>query len=640
MRPFHPEDGIALLMSIGMLFVLTVAGTAVLVMTSANTRNTMRSKSADGSYSLAEAGLAQALSKLAEADDPTDSTILPPDTLTLPPGTATYSGSLAGSTWTLTSTGKIANPTGPATGDVQRTLTRTVTISGTHVGSFAQPNWERIHHDSIFSCFDIPVNLPVNTTANVGMCLQPGGSITGATTKVSAGVYVDMNGPPGSAGPRAGSAATGWTSSANVFSSNNVRASAVVAANGQSPNLDITGFGFTIPAGSRIDGITAVIERSASASSSLDDFDVYLLKGGVATGNDKAVSGTYYPTSDANRTYGNSSDLWGTSWTATDVNASNFGLRLRVDSDVGSSVTAYVDYVSITIDYTAPPTGIGTPGTPVTSFNSPTCRVNGGSWNSPCTSADYVWANTITDNLAIAFKPRINWSFWYNNAAPGPKKPCTETVGTPPAFDSDSTYNGSLGDTDITPESADYQCRVRDAQGNIVGELSWNRSTRVLTVFGGIFFDGNARFNTHDVVVHYQGRATIWISGESHFDEELCAGGSGSTGCRSNMTNWDPEQNLLLIAVGGTESFWNDDWTFHRNNSAFQGILYAKNDCPFDDNVRISGPVLCHRVEIDGNDSPPPEFFPWPPFPAPTPGQAYVGGTTSDIQLMVGNQTG
>lgn len=629
----------ALVMAIGMLFVLTVAGTTVVLTTSANTRNATRAKSNDASYSLAEAGLAQALSRLAAADDPTDSTILPATTITLPPGSATYSGTLNGSTWTLTSTGKITNPTGPSTGDVQRTLTRTVTLSDTSVGTFSSPHWSRLHHDSIFSCFDIPVNIPVDVTANVGLCLEPGGSITGQDTKVSAGLYVEQDGPPATSGPRAPSAATGWTSSTNVFASDNARASSVVAAGAQSPNLDVTGYGFSIPAGSRIDGITAVIERSASASGSLDDFDVYLLKNGAPTGSDKAVSSTYYPTTDGNRTYGSSSDLWGTTWTVNDVNASNFGLRLKVDSDVGSSVTAYVDYVSITISYTAPPNGIGASGSEITSFNSPACRVNGGAWNAPCGPPEFVWADTVTENLAIAFKPRINWSYWYSEATLGPTKNCNESSGTPPVFDSNSSYDGSNAVQELTPETYDYVCRRKDGNGNIQSELSWNRATRVLTVKGPIFFDGGVDFQGSSSPVHYQGRGTIWASEQVRINEAICAGGSGTTNCRSAITSWDSSTNNLLLVAGGQMSYWTDSIIVNTDAAAYQGILYGRYDCELTNNVQLSAPVLCHRVHINtGATNPVINPFSLPSTAAT--GQAYVDGTTSDIQLIVGAQSG
>ena len=99
------------------------------------------------------------------------------------------------------------------------------------------------------------------------------------------------------------SAATGWTSSSNVYTSNNARASVSLGASAQSANLDVTGFGFNLPTGSTVVGIEAEIERMASNTNSIEDYDVFLLKAGAASGNDKA-STTDWGTSDSSRIYG------------------------------------------------------------------------------------------------------------------------------------------------------------------------------------------------------------------------------------------------------------------------------------------------------------------------------------------------
>lgn len=157
------------------------------------------------------------------------------------------------------------------------------------------------------------------------------------------------------AGPNSPSAASGtsWSTPSNVYTSNNQYAAYSVQAFTISNALNVTNFGFSIPSNATIDGITVRIERAASAGSSLRDSLVKLLKAGTATGNDKADTGTLYTTSDVTKVYGSASDLWGTTWTYSNINASNFGVQYAVFGAHGSGyVTAYVDYVSITIDYT------------------------------------------------------------------------------------------------------------------------------------------------------------------------------------------------------------------------------------------------------------------------------------------------
>ena len=61
-------------------------------------------------------------------------------------------------------------------------------------------------------------------------------------------------------------------------------------------------------------------------------------------------------------------------------------------------------------------------------------------------------------------KPQIDMAFWYVNAKPGPRQACTTTVGTPPVWDNDSTYNLSLPVDDawseVTPMDRSYTCQV------------------------------------------------------------------------------------------------------------------------------------------------------------------------------------
>jgi hypothetical protein len=564
--------------------------------------------------------------------------VLPATTLALENGTVSYSGSLSGQTWTITSTGRIANPAAASPSEVHRTLTRTMSINDPSVGTFANPNWARMHQDYIFSCFDIPVNIPVDVTSLLGICLQPGGSITGASTKVSAGFWVSQDGDALAAGPTvsATQSGAGWANLSKVGASDNSRASYSISGNGQSASLDLTNFALSIPAGSRIRGITVNAEVSASGAS-IDDDSVFLLRNGAPIGSNHA-SGTDWPTTDSTRSYGDDDDLWGSSWSPSDF-GTGFGVRLKVDSDTGSSRTANVDYVSITVDYDAPPGGIGSLGAPIASFNAPECQVNGGSWHSPCDSTDFVNANTVTDNLAIAFKPRINWGFWYTNAGLGPRKGCTETSGTVPAFDTNGSMDGSNPVRELTPETGDYSCRRRDAAGNIVGELSWNRTTRVLKVLGPIFFDGGIDFQGSTSPVHYQGRGTIWATEQVRINEAVCAGGSGMTNCRTAMSSWDSNTNNLLLVGGGEMGWFSDSVIVNTDAAAFQGMLYGRYDCTFTNNVQISAPVLCSRIDINtGATSPVFNAFTMPTAQAT--GQAYVGGTTSDLQLVIGNQTG
>ena len=78
LRQLRRDDGIALLMAVGMLFVLSILGTTVMVYTTSNSRSGTLSKTNTASFSLAEAAFANAMSILNNpANNPLDPDILP-----------------------------------------------------------------------------------------------------------------------------------------------------------------------------------------------------------------------------------------------------------------------------------------------------------------------------------------------------------------------------------------------------------------------------------------------------------------------------------------------------------------------------------------------------------------------------------
>ena len=154
------------------------------------------------------------------------------------------------------------------------------------------------------------------------------------------------------AGPNSPSAASGWTNSSNVYVQDSTYATNSVSAGSNSATLKAQGFGFALPTDCTLNGFTVVIWRRSAASTVIKDNSIRLLdSSGTATGSNKA-SGSYWPASNTSASYGSSSDVWGTTLTPTDVNSSNFGVQVIAHNDDSSSWTAYVDYVSVTVDYT------------------------------------------------------------------------------------------------------------------------------------------------------------------------------------------------------------------------------------------------------------------------------------------------
>lgn len=145
-----------------------------------------------------------------------------------------------------------------------------------------------------------------------------------------------------------------WSNPTRAFASDNNYATASVDGT-TTHYLRCTGYGFTIPTGATINGITVSVERrsSSTANGGSRDAAVRVVKGGVIGTTDRST-GTTYPTSDTYEDHGGATDLWGTSWTPTDINAANFGAAFASTkpSASGGSHTISVDHIQITVDYT------------------------------------------------------------------------------------------------------------------------------------------------------------------------------------------------------------------------------------------------------------------------------------------------
>lgn len=114
-----------------------------------------------------------------------------------------------------------------------------------------------------------------------------------------------------------------------------------VTATAGSALLKLTRFGQSVPEADTITGIEVRVHRRASGA--VADDVVQLYKGGSLTGANMA--GGSWSASWETVTYGGPGEMWGTSWTPTEVNADGFGVGLSVSG----SGTAEVDRVSIRV---------------------------------------------------------------------------------------------------------------------------------------------------------------------------------------------------------------------------------------------------------------------------------------------------
>lgn len=161
-----------------------------------------------------------------------------------------------------------------------------------------------------------------------------------------------------SAGPRSGTGVgSGWTTPANVASSDNAYATYSVPAQSAAPALSISSLGFAIPAGATVTGIVVTLERRCSNNTACNldtanggGISLTRTAGVAATSKSDATAWT---NGDVTVTYGSNSDPWGTSWSVGEVNANGFGALLSVYNSSTSNRTASVDYLAVTVYYTA-----------------------------------------------------------------------------------------------------------------------------------------------------------------------------------------------------------------------------------------------------------------------------------------------
>lgn len=151
------------------------------------------------------------------------------------------------------------------------------------------------------------------------------------------------------------SASGNWGTPANASGSDNNYAQGAANKEMFGHWLEQDTYGFTstdIPSGSTIDGIEMEIERYVNVANTINDDALYLRKTSGQVGSNKA-SATAWPTTEGTATYGGSSDLWGTTWSQSDITSADFGCDLSVyNADAGASRIGYVDNVRIRVYYT------------------------------------------------------------------------------------------------------------------------------------------------------------------------------------------------------------------------------------------------------------------------------------------------
>lgn len=161
--------------------------------------------------------------------------------------------------------------------------------------------------------------------------------------------FADSIGPkfPSTCVDSAISSGQNWQNVTNAMAEDGIVA---VSTNATSTIAQCSGYGFGLSANTIIDGIYVEFKRDSNSGDDATDNSVRVYKSGTATGTDKANSASNWTAGTLTwNGYGGSADLWGTTWTAADIDDSGFGSGLSGTKNAGGINTYNLDAERITI---------------------------------------------------------------------------------------------------------------------------------------------------------------------------------------------------------------------------------------------------------------------------------------------------
>jgi hypothetical protein len=171
--------------------------------------------------------------------------------------------------------------------------------------------------------------------------------------------------------------------------------------------------------------------------------------------------------------------------------------------------------------------------------------------------------------------------------------------------DEDMTVTGGQGTTTWTvTRGVNSTTAATHASGASVywddsdtsGEISWNATSKTLTVKGTIYIDGSAKVSQ---TANYNGQATLYLSGTMLFNGSLCGVPTGSA---CVFSNWDPNAEMLTVVANGTGGQVNTgDSILLANNQYFQGGLFGTGNVEYSQNANSDGPIMGAQIILANN---------------------------------------
>lgn len=141
-----------------------------------------------------------------------------------------------------------------------------------------------------------------------------------------------------------------WHDVSNAAASDNSRAYNDDDFSNSTDYIRITNFGFSLPSGAVVVGVTVEVEGYTDVSGC--EWVARLLKTSGPTGFGKNVG---IALSESYETMGGPADTWSATLTDADVNSSDFGVDIRGAATFNGPATMfYIDHVRVTVDYAMP----------------------------------------------------------------------------------------------------------------------------------------------------------------------------------------------------------------------------------------------------------------------------------------------
>jgi hypothetical protein len=216
----------------------------------------------------------------------------------------------------------------------------------------------------------------------------------------------------------------------------------------------------------------------------------------------------------------------------------------------------------------------------------------------------------------------------YANSDPGPKHACAAGGLASTTFDGNGIQDGTNASFELVP-NASYTCVSQS--GASTGQMSWNNTTKILTIAGNVFLDGNLTIGQSAT---YTGTGVIEANGT------ITVNGNGTTVCAESPCNtatnaWQGSSGnnsmLTLVALAASTT----SFTFTNNAQIFQGSVWTQpsSSMTFVKNgVTVEGPMSVGKFDASFNNAtfkPLPVIKNMPPgAPLPPNSGATVGSMT------------